>query len=212
MATVSSEPVSLTATMVAGLLGPIPLERIRFTPFPATEQDAEELYDTEERLFEVFDGMLVEKPMGAPESNVGQLLSTYLRMFLFQNSLGTLFGPDGFIRLPSGLRRAPDVAFYSWEQFPGKKIPATPVPRLTPDLAVEVLSYSNTPQEMAIKRADYFEAGTQLVWEVDPAARTVTVYQPNMEPQTLAEADTLFGEPLLPGFALPVQVIFAELE
>jgi Uma2 family endonuclease len=108
--------------------------------------------------------------------------------------------------------RIPDVAFTSWDRLPGRRRPGSPVPLLAPDLAVEVLSRSNTPGEMALKRQDYFTAGVRLVWEIDPEARTVVVYTSPTHAVTLGLADTLDGGLVLPGFTLPVQELFAELD
>jgi Uma2 family endonuclease len=108
--------------------------------------------------------------------------------------------------------RIPDVAFVSWERLPGRRIPSEPIPDLAPDLAVEVLSPGNTPGEMARKRQEYFAAGVQLVWIVDPVARTVAVYTAPEQSTVLQAAQTLAGEPVLPGFTLPLRRLFAALD
>ena len=55
------------------------------------------------------------------------------------------------------------------------RIPLTreAIPTLSPDLAVEVLSESNTTQEIDQKLLEYFQSGTRLVWVIDPETRTV---------------------------------------
>jgi Uma2 family endonuclease len=104
------------------------------------------------------------------------------------------------------------VAFVSWDRLPNRQLPREPIPGIFPDLAVEVLSSSNTAQEMARKCRDYFAAGTQLVWEVDPVQRTVTVYTAPDRFTVLREQDTLDGGTVLPGFTLPLRQLFAELD
>src|SRR5262249_41032220 len=79
------------------------------------------------------------------------------------------------------------------------------VPAVVPDLAVEVLSESNTRAEMARKREEYFRAGVQLVWEVDPDVRTVTIYSAPNSFAGLDESQTLDGGTVLPGFTLPIR-------
>ena len=59
--------------------------------------------------------------------------------------------------------RIPDVAFVSWDRLPERKVPREPLPSAVPDLAVEVLSKSNTKQEMDRKLQDYFQSGVRLV-------------------------------------------------
>ena len=68
-------------------------------------------------------------------------------------------GEAGAIQLAVNLVRIPDVSFFSLERVPGGKIPEEPIPLLIPDLAVEVISRSNTPKEMAEKLQEYFGKG-----------------------------------------------------
>jgi Uma2 family endonuclease len=91
-------------------------------------------------------------------------------------------------------------------------MPKEPIPRLAPNLAVEVLSRTNTPGEMAVKRQDYFTAGVQLVWEIDPEKRTVVVYTSATQGTTLQGGDILDGGTVLPGFTLVGTDLFAELD
>jgi Uma2 family endonuclease len=91
-------------------------------------------------------------------------------------------------------------------------VPEAPIPDLAPDLAVEVLSESNTAAEMARKREEYFAAGVRLVWLVDPRSRTVTVHDAEGRSTTLDETATLDGGAVLPGFAMPLRDLFAELD
>src|SRR5262249_22770061 len=132
--------------------------------------------------------------------------------FVIPRNLGVVTGPDGTVELMAGLVRIPDVAFTHWDRLPGRRRPANPVPPLAPHLAVEGLSPSNTPPEMGAKRQDYFAAGVEAVWEVDPDARTVAVYGSVAAVTTLGETETLDGGPVLPGFTLPVHDLFAELD
>ena len=112
----------------------------------------------------------------------------------------------------AALVRLPDVAYVSWSRLPGGRIPTEPVFGLAPDLAVEVLSASNTPGEMRRKRREYFDAGVRLVWIVDPVARTVAVYTKPAEPSIVSANAVLDGGDVLPGFALPLADLFAELD
>ena len=65
---------------------------------------------------------------------------------------------------------------------------------------------------MARKRREYFAAGVRLVWEVDPRARTVAVYEVPDQPTILEVGQTLEGGQVLPGFALPLADLFTELD
>jgi len=207
-------PPTWTAADLVDRFGPIPLHRICFDPFPgtATEQDVIDFEERENRLFELVDGILVEKTMGIRESILAVVLSTALRNYLTGKQLGTVTAPDGTMRLAPGLVRIPDVAFISWDRFPNRQVQATPIPDLAPDLAVEVLSPSNTAAEMRRKLHDYFTAGCPLVWFVDPETRTATIYTAADQSTTLEESQALEGGAVLPGFVLPLRQLFAELD
>lgn len=195
-------------------LGGIPLDRIRFRPFPgtATVQDVIDIQQQEGMLCELVEGVLLEKAVGYNESSLAVFLAGLLNAFVIPRNLGIVTGPDGTVELMANLVRIPDVAFTSWDRLPGRRRPASPVPHLAPNLAVEVLSSGNTPGEMAAKRQDYFAAGVQLVWEIDPDARVVVVYTSPTQSKTLGPTDTLDGGIALPGFTLPIQELFSELD
>ena len=212
MTTTAAPPSILTLADLVHGLGGIPLDRIRFRPAPgaATEQDVVNLHDREGLLCELVDGTLVEKGMGLRHSLIAVALASFLRTFVLPRNLGIVVGEAGMMRLFEGIVRIPDVAYVSWERMPSGRVPLEPVPALAPDLAVEVLSPSNTPREMARKRREYFAAGARLVWEVHPRRRTVTVYTGPTASTRLTEADILTGDPVLPGFALKLAELFAD--
>jgi Uma2 family endonuclease len=195
-------------------LGDIPPDRILYRPAPgeATETDVLELERKENRLCELVDGVLVEKPMGYREACLALAIATALRDFVIPRNLGLVSGADGMMRLFPGLIRIPDVAFASWDRVPNRRMPTEPIPDIAPDIAVEVLSESNTAAEMARKLQEYFAAGVRLVWLVDPDARTITVHTSPDQLTLLTEADTLEGAEVLPGFALTLPELFAELD
>lgn len=219
MATATIEPTAPPAIeTLADLwesLGGIPLERILFHPYPGTATEADVLALSEaprRRLCELIDGVLVEKAMGYSESFLAVFLIELLNGFVRPRNLGAVTGEAGTLRLWAGRVRIPDAAFTSWERMPNRHRPAAPIPDLVPDLAVEILSISNTAAEMERKRREYFTAGTRLVWEIDPLDRTVVVYTAPDQSTTLTESDTLDGGAVLPGFTLPLRDLFAELD
>lgn len=195
-------------------LGGVPLDRIRFHPYPgtATKQDVIDIDAHEDRLCELIEGVLVEKTMGLKESLLASFLGSLLINFVIPRNLGIVTGADGTVELMPDLVRIPDVAFTNWDRIPGGKCPEDPIPLLAPNLAVEVLSRSNTQGEMKAKRGEYFGAGVELVWEIDPEDRTVAVYVSQKKAKVLRAGDILDGGKVLPGFTLAVQALFAELD
>jgi Uma2 family endonuclease len=195
-------------------LGRVPLERIRLHPAPgtATEDDVVRIDEHENRLCELVDGTLVEKPMGAEESNVAWVIGSFIFAYLVQNDLGTCLGADGFLRISAGLVRAPDLSFISWAKLPRRKLPKTKVPDLIPDLAIEVISESNTPAEIKRKLGEYFDFGVRLAWVIDPRKRTARVHKSASRSVLVREHQSLDGGDVLPGFSVRLADLFRNLE
>jgi hypothetical protein len=96
---------------------------------------------------------------------------------------------------------------------PPERIRIMPPPgRATIADATRILNKDGKICEMAIKREEYFQAGVEMVWEVDPTTRTIEVYPSLDDKTTLTTNDTLDGGPILPGFQLPLKDLFAELD
>jgi len=208
-----SAPPSTLADLVARL-GDVPLERIWLSPLPgtATEQDVLDADDHLDRLCELVDGVLVEKAMGYREAMLAIEIGRLLGNFVKPRRLGLVAGADGMMRLTRGLVRIPDVSFVAWDRLPGGKVPREPIPDLYPTLAVEVVSESNKPRELARKRREYFAAGTRLLWQIDPATRTAEVFTGPDQSVKLDETGTVDGGDVLPRFKLSLRELFAELD
>jgi Uma2 family endonuclease len=190
--------------------GPIPFERIRQNPPPGsgTVDDVVRLNDHEDRLYELVDGILVEKTVGLQESLIAGDILTILNNFVKPRGLKLVAGADGTIQLDINLVRIPDVSFFSLERLPGGEVPDEPVPLLVPDLVVEVISRGNTPKEMGEKLKDYFEKGVRLVWYVRPRSRVVDVYTAPDHFTRLTASMRLDGGDVLPGFSVQLGELF----
>ncbi|MHB1560627.1 MAG: Uma2 family endonuclease [Isosphaeraceae bacterium] len=212
MATASTPQPPVTVGDLLKRLGGIPASRVRLHPTPgtATEKDLLRVLDDEKRLCELVEGTLVEKPMGFEESEIAMLIGTALTVFVRPRKLGSVTGADGTIKLFAGLVRIPDVAFTSRDRLPGRKRVRVALPQMAPDLAVEVLSKSNTLAEMRRKVGEYFAAGVRLVWIVDPKKRTARVYTAVDQSVLLDEHQSLDGGDVLPGFRLALKDLFED--
>ena len=213
-ATLTFTSTTKTVADLLDHLGGIAPERVRMYPLPglATEADLIAVNARKQGICELVDGVLMEKPMGYPESILALVLAGYIQSFVVGRNLGIVSGADGMMRLFPGLVRVPDLAFVPWERIPGRQFPTTPIAGFVPDLAVEVLSPSNTKAEMARKRREYFDAGVRLIWEVDPRNRTVAVFETSELSIVLDRTQTLDGGSVLPGFVLPLFDLFGELD
>ncbi len=186
----------------------IPAESM--TPVPPPTALAPTIPD--DMLYEVVDGQVVEKTMGAFETGIASLLVEILGPFARKNRLGRFFGEMLFrIDLSQDLQRRPDVAFVSHARWPyNRRVPDVPVWDMVPDLAIEVLSPSNTAFAVHRKIHDYFKAGVARVWVVYPEQAEVYIYSTPQQVQVVGVGQELDGGDLLPGFRLPVAVLFED--
>ncbi len=216
MSTVSPDapPTNWTIADVQAWLPGFPADRIRVYPTPgtATEQDLLQAETRGNRICELIDGTLVEKSMASLESILAVELIYFIRRYLETNDLGMLTGEAGLLKILPGQIRAPDVSFIRWERFPERKLPKAAIYAVAPDLAVEILSEGNTKAEMDRKLRDYFKAGVQLVWYIEPEPRTARAYTSASEWTEIGPDGSLKGGDVLPRFELPLAQLFARVD
>ncbi len=153
---------------------------------------------------ELVRGEVVEvSPANDRSSEVAALMIAALVAFVYPNKLGRVTSSDGGYQLDAHTLRSPDAAFYSQERDAQPRDRNTFVP-FAPDLAVEVMSPSNSAPDMRDKVQQYLDAGTRLVWVVypSPTMQYVDVFYPDGTAKRVT--DTPDGEDVLPGFTLPL--------
>jgi Uma2 family endonuclease len=150
--------------------------------------------------YELVDGEIRMSPGGARHSQVGVKLAARLLAFVQERQLGFVFGSDVGYRLPGGNVRSPDASFVSAGRFPQDRVPDD-FADLAPDLAVEVVSPGDRPRHVLDKVGEYLEAGTRLVWVIDPRRRKATAHRSLSDVRPLGPDDALDGEDVLPGFS-----------
>lgn len=162
---------------------------------------------------EIVEGVFVEEMSGGnpPHGSVIARITFALCSVAYARNLGEVFGSEMTYRLKRGpeTSRCPDVSFVAAARLPRGAEPE--IFEGAPDLAVEVLSPSNTDAQIAGKRDDYLRFGARQVWIADPETRTVAVHAAGEPPRVLAGADVLDGGDLLPGFSTPIAAFFAGL-
>ncbi|SFI56685.1 Uma2 family endonuclease [Planctomicrobium piriforme] len=201
----------MTVDELAARIGPVPLWRVRTDPAPgtATEDDVERLRREEGVLCELIDGVLVEKASNSKKAFLNAQISTLLGNFVQAGRLGWVLGPNGFVWLLGRRLRAPDVSFYRLNQLPNQCLPDTGFLDVAPALAIEVLSPGNTAGEMERKRRDFFAAGTEQFWIVDPEQLHIQVFTGPDACRTYSQQEPLDAGSVLPGFQLNIAELFA---
>jgi Uma2 family endonuclease len=179
---------------------------------PATIDD---LYRVEGKA-ELINGRIVRfMASGDLPGAVALQIVVRLLMYAQQTGVGVARGDNVGYALPRQLKSgrqsfSPDASYYTGP------LPANRMKFIdgTPTFAVEVRSegdYTSAAlREMAARRADYFEAGTLAVWDVDPLAETVTLYQATAPTQPLVfhAGETTHAEPAVPGWTVAVSDLF----
>ena len=171
-------------------------------------EEFDRLAEPDELSYELDEGELVVMTKPRPLHNrIAERLFRALDRYLETYPVGEVFIFEYLFVLGPTTKRAPDVSFLRPER--AKQIdPNVDIPG-APDLAVEVLSPTDTVSAMRRKIRQYFAAGTQCVWIVYPETREVEIWkQPSQPQKVLQETDVLEDTDLLPGFALRVGALF----
>ena len=163
--------------------------------------------------YEVVNGELIDMGnSGAKHGYIAVILSSALFAVVMAQKLGALFDSSTAFKMKNGNKRSPDISFFAKDRL--QKLEDLPVGFLdgSPDLAIEILSPTNTIEEIDDKLVEYFENGARLVWVINPSQHHVLVYRSAQEPDRLLKsADSLDGEDVVPGFTFPVADLFQKL-
>jgi Uma2 family endonuclease len=163
-------------------------------------------------LYEVIEGQIVEKTVGAQQIEIANIIALALNSCAGPNRSGRAF-VEMLFRIDQGknLQRCPDTAFVSDARWPfRRRVPDVPVWDMVPDLAIEVISPSNSAEAVHEKMHEYFEAGVSQVRVVYPKRREIYDYSSPKQIQVLQLGDELGGGDLLPGFRLPLTALFED--
>jgi Uma2 family endonuclease len=163
-------------------------------------------------LYELVDGKIVEKIVGAQQAEIAGLVTQIMGPFARTHRLGRVI-PEMVFRIDpaKNLQRRPDVAFVSDAKWPfRKRVPDVPVWDMIPDLTIEIISPNNTADEVQDKRLEYFQAGVSQVWVIYPRQREAHVYTSPTTVTILTAGQELDGGDLLPGFRLPLSALFED--
>jgi Uma2 family endonuclease len=184
---------------------------------PTTQSVAtiDDLYRVEGKA-ELIGGRIVHfMPSGDAPSETAFEIAVRLREYARDRGVGVAYA-DGIgyaldPPLQSGRQSfSPDASYYVGQR-PRNRMRFIDGP---PTFAVEVRSendYGSAAEvEMTAKRADYFEAGTLVVWDVDPLAETIAVYRAVAPTQMtlFTKGQIADAEPAVPGWRLPVDELF----
>ena len=151
--------------------------------------------------YEVVDGELVVSPgAGVPHEKLVIKLAVRLGAYVEAHKLGDVLGSSALYVLPSGNKRSPDLSFVTAGRLDAPGVSRV-FPQLAPDLAIEVVSPSDSPQRVLDKVGEYLESGVRLVWVIDPENRRAVIHRALSSAQQITADGVLAGEDVVPGFS-----------
>ena len=157
-----------------------------------------------EQNYEYIRGEIVEVVSNSKSSKIGSILGGFIAVHVHKNDLGHTTGADGGYQVGDE-RYIPDAGFISKARMP--EFEDASYLSIAPDLAVEVVSPTDSQRLITVKVANYLTAGT-TVWLVYPDEKEIEVYAPKMAVVKLTEDDELDGGDLLPDFKLSLKTLF----
>jgi Uma2 family endonuclease len=163
--------------------------------------------------FELIDGQLVERKMGAKSSLAATNLLGLIWHFVRSNNLGLVFQADCgyqiFAEDPGRVRFA-DGSFIRRGQLPENLVPQGHC-RVAPDLVIEAVSPNDTAYEVEDKIAQWLGAGVRTVWVIYPETQRIQVHRADGTVTKLQLEEALMGEDVVPGFRCQVADVFQGL-
>lgn len=158
---------------------------------------------------ELVRGRVVREPRpGGEHARLTARIAWILQRHVSAHEGGTVLAEGGFVISDSERTvRGADVAFVASERLSPEDVPVGFV-SMAPDVAIEIVSPSNSAADIQEKVFEYLDAGTRLVWVVYPTRREVAVYRSREDIRVLTESGALGGEDVLPGLEVPVEELF----
>lgn len=168
--------------------------------------------ENQDRRWELVDGELIEMPSSSKINTIiAGIIAYYFNFFALDSGLGHVSVPDGGYQLNENTVRQPDVGFISKDRL--KTLEGVTF-EVAPDIAVEMISPSETLPKVRRKIDDYLSAGTKQVWVVYPEDKVIEIWQlapdGSKNVRTLGIEDTLTAGDVLPKFEVALKKIFRE--
>lgn len=170
-----------------------------------TDMTLEDFLESDLEKYEYVKGVLIPMPPTSGEhGEISSNVQWYLYSHVRENQLGRVYTSDTGFRIGERVLM-PDIAFVSSVRLPDDRRKVFSIP---PDMAVEVVSPTDIQYRVVEKALAYLNAGTRLVWVIEPVGKTVTVYRSQTDIKTFTIDDTLSGEDVVEDFSCQVAELF----
>lgn len=182
------------------------------TTLDVEREPTDEAVDVEvPKGFEFVKGQLKELNVSAKSAGISGEIFRRVSNFIVEHRLGWTFPAETPFRcftVETRRIRKPDTSFIALDRYTAEQYENEGYISVCPDLVVEVITPNDLSYDVSEKRRDWLAAGAKLVWVIDPEDRTIHAYRADGSVMLIHETDVLTGEPVLPGFALPVAELF----
>jgi Uma2 family endonuclease len=153
--------------------------------------------------------LIVMPPTGSETGWRGNEISYHLTAWAKQDGTGLVFDSSTGFTLPNGARRSPDASWVRRERWSAlTKEQRREFAPLCPDFVMELRSPTDSLPALQEKMQEYIDNGARLGWLIDPIDRRVYLYRLGQSPEVLDDPTSLSGDPVLPGFVLPVNELW----
>ncbi|MGM3308581.1 Uma2 family endonuclease [Anabaena sp. WFMT] len=153
--------------------------------------------------------LLIMSPTGGETGKCNSEINADFVIWNRKTKLGVCFDSSTCFKLPNGANRSPDVAWIKkdrWDALTQEE--QAKFPPIAPDLVLELMSPSDSLQEVQKKMQEYINNGVKLGWLINSQIRQVEIYRLHQPVEILESPIELFGEDILPGFILNLQTVW----
>jgi Uma2 family endonuclease len=153
--------------------------------------------------------LVIMPPTGMKTGVRNSTLTFLLTGWSREKDLGITFDSSTMFTLPNGAKRSPDASWMRHERWEAlSKEQQEGIGPFCPDFVAELRSPSDRLPVLQEKMQEYIDNGAQLGWLIDPLEKRVYVYRPSQPIEQLDDPATVSGDPVLPGFVLPVRELW----
>ncbi len=153
--------------------------------------------------------LVIMSPTGSRTGRRNSRLTRHLDTWAEADGSGIAFDSSTMFTLPNGAIRSPDASWVRRERWDAlTEDQQERFAPLCPDFVVELRSRTDRLSDLHDKMQEYVDNGACLGWLIDPIDKRVYVYRPDQPVESLDDPATLSGDPVLPGFVLPVRELW----
>lgn len=154
--------------------------------------------------------LIIMPPTGGKTGTQNFYITGEFSAWVKRDRGGKGFDSSTEFSLPNGAKRMPDVSWVKNERWYAlSEEQKKQFPPLCPDFVIELSSPSDRVKNLQEKMDEYMANGAQLGWLIDPSEKRIYVYRPGLPVEVLSDPKQISGEPLLRGFTLDVQALWA---